>query len=153
VYALGKALGGGIVPASAVVADWSVMGVFTPGSHGSTFAGNPLACAIGRTVIALLRSGEIQDRSRYLGERLHTGLATLIGHGVSEVRGRGLWAGLQIDPSVGTGRAVSEMLLRRRVLTKETHGQTLRISPPLVIEEADLDWALTEISEAISDSI
>jgi ornithine--oxo-acid transaminase len=149
VFVLGKALGGGIVPVSAVVADWPVLGVFTPGSHGSTFAGNPLACAIGRAVVAMLRTGEFQERSRVLGARLHAGLAALAGHGVIEVRGRGLWAGLQLDPGVGTGRAVSEALMSRRILTKETHGQVLRASPSLVIEEHDVDWAVAEITDTI----
>ena len=137
------------MPLSAVVADWDVLGVFTPGSHGSTFAGNPLACAIGRTVVALLRTGELQERARALGDRLHTGLAPLVGHGTLDVRGRGLWAGIELDPSAGDGRAASEALLRRRVLTKETHGQTLRVSPPLVIEAADLDWAVEQIRETV----
>jgi ornithine--oxo-acid transaminase len=149
-FVLGKALGGGIVPASAVVADRSVLDVFTPGSHGSTFAGNPLACAIGRAVIELLQTGEVQERSKRLGHRLHSGLQDLVGRGAIEVRGRGLWAGIELDPSVGSGRAVSEALLRRRVLAKETHGQTLRISPSLLIADHDLDWALAQLADTIT---
>jgi ornithine--oxo-acid transaminase len=150
-FVLGKALGGGIVPASAVVADRFVLDVFTPGSHGSTFAGNPLACAIGRAVIEMLQTGEVQERSKRLGYRLHSELCALVGHGVTEVRGRGLWAGIQLDPSVGTGRAASQALLRRRVLAKETHGQTLRISPPLVITDQDLEWASAQIADTITN--
>ena len=148
VYVLGKALGGGIVPISAVAADHDVLGVFTPGSHGSTFAGNPLACAIGRAVVEMLRTGEMQERSRTLGARLHAALAGLVGRGVREVRGRGLWAGIELDPEL-SGRAASEALLRRRVLARETHGQTLRVAPPLVIEEADLDWAVEQIAATV----
>jgi ornithine--oxo-acid transaminase len=154
VYVLGKALGGGIVPVSAVVADWSVLGVLTPGSHGSTFAGNPLACAVGREVVAMLRTGEPQERSRRLGERLHAGLQPLIGHGVVDVRGRGLWAAIELDPALQvTGRAVCEALLGRRVLAKETHGTTLRVAPPLVIDDDDLDWAVAEIVETVTSFV
>ncbi len=150
---LGKALGGGILPVSAVVGDWPVVGVLTPGSHGSTFGGNPLACAVGREVVAMLGTGEIQERATVLGERLHAGLAGLVGHGAREVRGRGLWAGIELDPSIGTAREVSEALLQRRVLTKDTHGHTLRIAPPLVIDEPDLDWAIEQITEQITEAI
>jgi len=146
---LGKALGGGIVPVSAVVGDWSVVGVLTPGSHGSTFGGNPVACAVGREVVAMLGSGELQERAALLGARLHAGLAGLVGNGAIEVRGRGLWAGIELEPGLGSARSMSEALLRRRVLAKETHGSTLRIAPPLVIDETDLDWAIDRITEAI----
>lgn len=149
-FVLGKALSGGIVPVSAVAADWSVMGVLDPGSHGSTFGGNPLACAIGREVIAMLRTGEPQSRAAHLGARLHRALGALVGHGALEIRGRGLWAGIQLHPSAGTARAASEALLQRRVLTKDTHGQTLRVAPPLVIEEAELDWAVEQIAATLS---
>jgi ornithine--oxo-acid transaminase len=147
---LGKALGGGIVPSSAVVGDWDVLGVLTPGSHGSTFGGNPLACAVGREVVAMLRTGEYQERARTLGARLHAGLAECVGAGALAVRGRGLWAGIDVDPAVGSGRAVAERLLTRRVLAKDTHGRTLRIAPPLVIEAHELDWAIEQIAEELT---
>ena len=147
---LGKALGGGIVPLSAVVGSWDVMGVFSPGSHGSTFGGNPLACAIGRKVVAMLATGEYQRRSERLGAHLRARLHELIGRGVTDVRGRGLWAGLDLDPrAVPSARAVAELLMRRRVLTKEAHGHTLRLAPPLVIDEADLDWGLDRVIAVI----
>ncbi|WP_234425949.1 aspartate aminotransferase family protein, partial [Streptomyces kebangsaanensis] len=147
VYVLGKALGGGILPVSAVVSSREVLGVFRPGEHGSTFGGNPLACAVALEVIAMLRTGEFQARAARLGERLHRELGLLAGAGgrVRAVRGRGLWAGVDVDPALGTGREVSERLMDRGVLVKDTHGSTIRISPPLVIGEEDLDWGLDQL--------
>ncbi|MFF8838566.1 ornithine--oxo-acid transaminase [Streptomyces sp. NPDC015130] len=152
VYILGKALGGGVVPVSAVVADRSVLGVFRPGEHGSTFGGNPLACAVALEVIAMLRTGEYQERATELGEHLHAELGLLAGGGAVEaVRGRGLWAGVDIAPSRGTGREISEKLMERGVLVKDTHGSTIRIAPPLVISKEDLDWGLQQLREVLTD--
>ena len=142
IYVLGKALGGGIVALSAIAADADVLGVITPGSHGSTFGGNPLACAVGREVIALLRTGEFQRAARERGGHLSAGLEALIGRGVTAYRCRGLWAGVDIDPAVGSGRRLSEVLLERGVLAKDTHGSTIRLAPPLVASEADIDFLL-----------
>ncbi len=151
VYVLGKALGGGVVPVSAVVASREVLGVFHPGEHGSTFGGNPLACAVGLEVIAMLRTGEYQQRATELGEHLHHELGLLTGTGaVREVRGRGLWAGVDIDPAHGTGRQISEKLMARGVLVKDTHGSTIRIAPPLVITKEDLNWGLTQLRETLT---
>jgi ornithine--oxo-acid transaminase len=147
VYLLGKALGGGIVPLSAVVASREVLGVFRPGQHGSTFGGNPLACAIGREVIAMLRSGEFQERSAKLGVIFHSGLAALPAETVTEVRGRGLWAGVEFA-ALG-GREACERLAGHGVLAKDTHGTTIRLAPPLVISEEDLNWGLDRIAEAL----
>ncbi|MFF3711472.1 ornithine--oxo-acid transaminase [Streptomyces phaeochromogenes] len=145
-YVLGKALGGGVVPVSAVVSSREVLGVFRPGEHGSTFGGNPLACAVALEVIAMLRSGEYQRRATELGEHLHRELGQLAGSGrVTQVRGRGLWAGIDIDPVYGTGREISEKLMDRGVLVKDTHGSTIRIAPPLVISKEDLDWGLAQL--------
>ncbi len=149
VYLLGKALGGGVVPVSAVVADRDVLGVLTPGSHGSTFGGNPLAAAVGLEVVRMLAEGEMQARARELGARLHAGLSALIGHGVTAVRGAGLWAGIDIDPAVGTARDVCLRLLERGILAKDTHGQTVRLAPPIVIDEADLDLLVREFRAAV----
>ncbi len=149
-YILGKALGGGILPVSAVVSRREVMGVFTPGSHGSTFGGNPLAAAVGRAVVALLETGEFQARARELGEVLNRGLLELVGRGVVEVRCRGLWAGIDIDPALMTGREMSERLMRRGVLVKDTHGSTVRIAPPLVVEKDEIDWALEQFGDALT---
>ncbi|MFG2114003.1 ornithine--oxo-acid transaminase [Streptomyces sp. NPDC048718] len=152
VYILGKALGGGVVPVSAVVADRDVLGVFRPGEHGSTFGGNPLACAVGLEVVAMLRTGEYQQRATELGEHLHAELATLLGAGTVEaVRGRGLWAGIDIAPSHGTGREISERLMARDVLVKDTHGSTIRIAPPLVISKEDLDWGLEQLRVVLAE--
>ncbi len=148
-YTLGKALGGGILPVSAVVGRREVLGVLRPGEHGSTFGGNPLACAVGRAVVRLLATGEFQRRSRDLGEHLHARLGELVGHGVSEVRGRGLWAGVEIAPGGPSGREVSEALARRGVLCKETQESTLRIAPPLVISEQDLDSGIDAVVDVL----
>ncbi len=152
IYLLGKALGGGIVPLSAVVADADVLGVLHPGEHGSTFGGNPLAAAIGTTVISMLETGEYQTRSTELGNRLHTGLRSLIGHGVLGVRGLGLWAGVDIDPALGTGKQLSLALAERGVLVKDTHGSTLRFAPPLVITAEEIDWVVDQFAAALADA-
>lgn len=150
VYLLGKALGGGVVPVSAVVADRDVLGIFRPGQHGSTFGGNPLACAVALEVIAMLRTGEYQQRATELGEHLHRELNLMIGAGaVTAVRGRGLWAGVDVDPSRGTGREISEKLMELGVLVKDTHGSTIRIAPPLVISKEDLDWGLDQLRSVL----
>ncbi|MFE7160167.1 ornithine--oxo-acid transaminase [Streptomyces sp. NPDC057636] len=150
-YVLGKALGGGVVPVSAVVSNSEVLGVFKPGEHGSTFGGNPLACAVALEVIAMLRAGEFQQRAAELGEHLHAELGLLTGTGkVTQVRGRGLWAGVDIDPSYGTGREISEKLMARGVLVKDTHGSTIRIAPPLMISKEDLDWGLDQLRAVLA---
>jgi ornithine--oxo-acid transaminase len=147
-YLLGKALGGGIVPVSAMIANWPVLGVLQPGQHGSTFAGNPLACAVAREVIAMLRTGEYQARAAALGEIMHSRLAELPPSVVREVRGRGLWAGLEFTSL--PGRAAAERLAALGVLSKETHGTAIRLAPPLIISEDDLDWGLDRIEKALS---
>jgi ornithine--oxo-acid transaminase len=146
-YLLGKALGGGIVPVSAVVSTWPVLGVLQPGQHGSTFGGNPLACAVAREVIAMLRTGEYQARAAALGEKMHAGLAALPSGTVRAVRGRGLWAGVEFTSL--SGREVCERLAARGVLAKETHGNVIRLAPPLIISEDDLDWGLDRIADAV----
>nr|WP_155049485.1 ornithine--oxo-acid transaminase [Microbacterium sp. ZXX196] len=146
VYLLGKALGGGIVPVSAVVGDEDVLGVIGPGQHGSTFGGNPLAAAVGHAVVDMLATGEWQERARLLGAHLEKLLEPLVGHGITGVRVAGLWAGIDVDPSVGTGREVCERLLARGVLVKDTHGQTIRLAPPLTIRATELDWAVEQLS-------
>lgn len=148
-YLLGKALGGGIVPVSAVVGNADILGVLNPGEHGSTFGGNPLAAAVGSAVVALLETGEYQERARVLGARLGAGLDRLVGHGVLAVRTAGLWAGIDIDPSLATGREVCELLLTHGVLAKDTHGSTIRLAPPIVISEADIDFALTQLAAVL----
>ena len=148
-YTLGKALGGGILPVSAVAGRGDVLGVLKPGEHGSTFGGNPVACAVGRAVVKLLQTGEFQQRSTELGAHLHERLNALVGNGLSEVRGRGLWAGLDIAPGGPEGRAASEALATRGVLCKETHERTLRVAPPLVITREELDRGIDAIAEVV----
>ena len=149
VYLLGKALGGGIVPVSAVVSSQEILGVLTPGSHGSTFGGNPLACAVGRQVVRMLATGEYQERARVLGAQMHERLAALVGDGVVSVRGVGLWAGVDVDPTLGTGREVCERLLEHGVLAKDTHGSTIRLAPPLVATPDEIDWAIDQLALVI----
>jgi len=153
IYILGKALGGGLYPVSAIAADQEVLGLITPGSHGSTFGGNPLAAAIGREAIALLETGEFQERARRIGAVLGKGLESLVGNGVLEVRYRGLWAGVDVDPTLMSGRELCEALLRRGVLAKDTHGSTLRLAPPLVATEDDIAFLLNALREALDEAV
>ena len=148
VLVLGKALGGGIVPVSAVVAREEVMAPITPGSHGSTFGGNPFAAAVGAEVVAMLAEGEPQARARELGPTFLEGLRALEAPDVVEVRGRGLWAGVEIA-GARTGKECCYALLEQGVLAKETHETTLRFAPPLIISDAELDEALARIGRAL----
>ena len=149
IWILGKALGGGILPLSAIVADRDVMDVFTPGSHGSTFGGNPLACAVGTEVVRMLATGEWQDRAARLGDRLAEGLAALPAGALSGFRVRGLWAGIDIAGD-RTGRQVCEALLARGVLAKDTHGSTIRLAPPLVITEEEVDLLVDTLAQVLA---
>jgi len=153
VYILGKALGGGLYPVSAVAADRDVMEVFTPGSHGSTFGGNPLAATIGREVVAMLRTGEFQERAARLGSVMEQGLRALVGHGVLEVRCRGLWAGVDVDPALMSGRQLCEALLNRGVLARETHGSTIRLAPPLVATERHIEHLVDALKGVVTDAV
>lgn len=148
-YVLGKALGGGIMPLSAVVGNWDVLDVLTPGSHGSTFGGNPLACAVGMAVVELVRDGSLFARAAALEAPLRAALAPLVGHGVDAVRARGAWAGIDLSDLVGTARIVAEDLMHRGVLSKDTHGQTLRLSPPLTVSDEDLRWGMDRLAESV----
>jgi ornithine--oxo-acid transaminase len=151
VYLFGKALGGGILPVSAVVADTDVLGVIRPGQHGSTFGGNPLACAMGRTVVGMLADGPYLENARRLGEVLRARLKGLVGDGVVATRSIGLWAGIDVDPALAGGRELCERLLARGVLVKDTHGSTIRLSPPLSISEDDLGWGLDQLDAVLTD--
>ncbi|MFE1799913.1 MULTISPECIES: ornithine--oxo-acid transaminase [unclassified Streptomyces] len=149
VVLLGKALGGGIVPVSAVVARREVLEVLRPGEHGSTFGGNPLAAAVGSAVVELLETGEFQRRAEEAGVLLRDGLSALVGKGVRGFRARGLWAGVDIDPAIGTGREISESLMREGILVKDTHGSTIRLAPPLTITDEDLRMALGTLERVL----
>jgi ornithine--oxo-acid transaminase len=149
VYVLGKALAGGITPLSAVVADRDVLGVFRPGEHGSTFGGNPLACAVGLEVLKLLRTGEYQARSAELGTWLVDELRAVGIPHVREVRGRGLWIGIEMSPEARGARWVCERLMTDGVLAKDTHDTTIRLAPPLIVTRDELTWALGRIVPAL----
>jgi ornithine--oxo-acid transaminase len=148
-FILGKALGGGILPVSAVVSRRDVLGVLTPGSHGSTFGGNPLACAVAREVVALLQTGEYQDNAARMGARLARGLASLPSTQVAAVRTRGLWAGIDIAGG-RPARAVCERLLDLGVLSKDTHGSTIRLGPPLGVTAGEVDLLIDRLAEALA---
>ncbi len=151
VHLLGKALGGGILPVSAVVADEAVLGVLRPGQHGSTFGGNPLACAVGSAVVDLLSDPALLAHARELGRVLDRRLRALVGHGVAAVRTAGPWAGIDVDPRLGTGRDVCAALARHGVLAKDTHGATLRMSPPLVATVEEIDFAVDALAAVLAE--
>lgn len=150
---LGKALGGGLLPVSAFLADDKVMQVFTPGDHGSTFGGNPLACAVAMAALDVLEDEGLVEKSAHLGELLLTGLHQLAeaSSAVRAVRGRGLFAGIELDPCQTDARKLAEALLEKGVLTKDTHGTVLRLAPPLVINEEELMWGLARITEVLNN--
>ncbi|GAA2670086.1 ornithine--oxo-acid transaminase [Streptomyces violaceolatus] len=150
VVLLGKALGGGIVPVSAVVGRRDVLGVLHPGEHGSTFGGNPLAAAVGTAVVELLETGAFQRRAAELGAVLREGLAALVGRGVVGFRARGLWAGVDVDPALGSGREISERLMREGILAKDTHGSTIRLAPPLTVTAEELTGALGTLEKVLT---
>jgi ornithine--oxo-acid transaminase len=148
---LGKALGGGLLPVSAFVARREVMDVFTPGSHGSTFGGNPLAAAIGLEALAVIADEGLVERSRVLGDHMLARLRAIRSPVLKDVRGRGLWAGAEINPHFATARQACEALLAMGVLSKETHQTVVRLAPPLVIAPEDLDLALDRFAEVVLD--
>jgi len=151
VYILGKALGGGVVPISAVVADRQVLGVFEPGSHGSTFGGNPLACAVAREALHVVVDEGLAERTQNLGERFRTRLGQIVGNGIVQtVRGRGLLNAVEINPRAGTARRFCERLQAAAILAKETHNTIIRFAPPLTITDEELGWALDTICGILS---
>jgi ornithine--oxo-acid transaminase len=148
VVILGKALGGGMLPVSAVVSSREIMSTFRPGSHGSTFGGNPLAAAVGRAVVRLLQDGTYLKRAVDLGGHLR-GLLNDADLRVTAIRSRGLWFGLDLEEGLGDAHSVVERLAQAGVLCKDTHGRTIRLSPPLVVERDDLDWAVEQIKSVL----
>lgn len=148
---LGKALGGGILPVSAVVGRGDVLEVLRPGEHGSTFGGNPLALAVGRAAIALLRTGGMQARSTELGTHMNARLTAEAPSSVKEVRGIGLWAGVEVHPQYAPVRPAALQALAEGVIVKDTHATTLRLAPPIVIDKTDLDRGLDVILAALHD--
>ena len=146
---LGKALGGGILPVSLFLARREVMQVFTPGDHGSTFGGNPLAASVGLEALNILVEEELPRRSAELGAYLLDSLQQIDSPLIKEVRGRGLFIGIDIEPSLATARSVCTALMDRGLLSKETHETVVRLAPPLVISKAEIDWAITQIQEVL----
>ena len=148
---LGKALGGGLLPVSALVGTDNLMQVFSPGDHGSTFGGNPLASAVALAALEVLEEERLVARSRELGEWLLAELKRIESPLVTAVRGRGLFIGIEVDPAKTTARAVVDRLLARGILSKDTHGTVVRIAPPLNVPREALVWAVGEIRAALRD--
>jgi ornithine--oxo-acid transaminase len=146
---LGKALGGGLYPVSLVLGDTEVMALLEPGSHGSTFGGNPLAAAVGRAALEVLIDEELIENSARMGELLRTGLARIRHPAIKDIRGRGLFIGLELDAAQTRGRAVSEALLERGILARETHGTVLRLAPPLIIGPPEIEQLLSTLPEVL----
>lgn len=148
---LGKALGGGILPVSMFLARREVMDVFTPGDHGSTFGGNPLAAAVGLEALNIIVEDDLALCSAQRGDYMLSKLRKIDSPLISDVRGRGLFIGVEIDPALASARTVCEALMTRGLLSKETHSTVLRLAPPLIIEEAEIDWAITQIGEVLAE--
>jgi len=142
---LGKALGGGVYPVSAVLADRAIMGLFRPGDHGSTFGGNPLAAAVGEASLDVIVDERLAARAAELGDYLLAQLRTLRSGSIAQIRGRGLLVGIKIAARAGTARTFAERLLELGVLSKDTHDQVIRLAPPLIIEEPEIDWLVDRL--------
>jgi ornithine--oxo-acid transaminase len=148
---LGKALGGGLIPVSLFLARQEVMDVFAPGDHGSTFGGNPIAAAVGLAALDTLIEERLVERAAMLGPRLLSRLAAINNPLVREVRGRGLFVGVEVDATKVQAGMVAERLLRAGVLTKDTHRNTIRFAPPFIINETEIDWAVDRVAEVLSE--
>jgi len=153
IFILGKALGAGIVPLSAVVSSREILSVFTPGDHGSTFGGNPLAAAVGRKVVEVLAEGTYQARAKELGDYLFEKLGSLQTDAIKEIRGRGLWVGIEMHKEAGTASQYCKKLLERGLLCKDTHEQVIRLAPPLVITREEIDWAFERLEEVLTQPL
>jgi ornithine--oxo-acid transaminase len=147
---IGKALSGGCYPVSAVLSDKAVLGVFNPGDHGSTFGGNPLGAAIARESLRVLIEEKLVENSFALGNYFAEKLRAIASKHVKEIRGRGLFIGVELHPEAGGARRFCEALMQRGILCKETHTHVIRFAPPLVIKKEEIDWALAHVSEVLS---
>jgi ornithine--oxo-acid transaminase len=150
VLIVGKALGGGCYPISGILSSQRIMSVFTPGDHGSTFGGNPLASAIGIAALGVIRDEKLPERAAELGAFFKKRLTELRSPHVKEIRGKGLLLGVYVKESSGTARPFCEALMKEGILAKETHGQVIRFAPPLVIAREDLEWAITKIEKVLA---
>ena len=148
---LGKALGGGLLPVSLFLARREVMQVFSPGDHGSTFGGNPIAAAVGLAALDMLIEEGLVERSARLGAHLLARLRAIENPVIREVRGRGLFAGVELDRDSASAATVATKLLQAGVLTKNTHRNTIRFAPPLIIEEAQIDWVTDRVAEVLDE--
>ena len=148
---LGKALGGGVLPVSMFLARRDVMEVFRPGDHGSTFGGNPLGAAVGLEALNILVDEKLPERSAEMGAYLKSELETIRSPLIAEIRGKGLFIGIEIDAKLGSARAVCEALMERGLLSKETHETVVRLAPPLIISKEQIDWAVTQIREVLAE--
>jgi len=146
---IGKALSGGLYPASCIVADDAVMSVFTPGVHGSTYGGNPIAAAVCRTALRVLQQEGMIENSAELGAYFLQRLQQLESPHIKEVRGRGLWIGIELHPEAGGARRFCEAMESDGLLCKETHDHVIRCAPPLIITRDELDWALERLEKAL----
>ena len=150
VMIVGKALSGGFYPVSAVLADKSLLGLFKPGEHGSTFGGNPLGAAVARAALRVIREEKLSERAQQLGEYFMEQLAEIPSPHVKEVRGKGLLIGVELKPEAGGARRFCESLQSKGILAKETHEHVIRFAPPLVIDRETIDWALPSIREVLN---
>jgi ornithine--oxo-acid transaminase len=146
---LGKALGGGMFPVSAAISSKSIMSVIRPGEHGSTFGGNPLACAVGIASLDVLIDEKMDRRAEVLGRRFREGLRAIRSDRIKDIRGVGLLNAVEIKKSAGTARNYTEKLMKLGVLAKDTHGQTIRFAPPLVVKEREIDWMVGLIKKVL----
>jgi ornithine--oxo-acid transaminase len=146
---IGKALSGGMYPVSAVLADRNVLGVFGPGDHGSTYGGNPLACAVSREALRVLVDEHLPERAAELGEYLMARLREIESPYVRQIRGKGLWVGIVLEPEAGGARRFCEALMQKGILAKETHWNIIRLAPPLVITEDEIDWAVERFADVL----
>jgi ornithine--oxo-acid transaminase len=147
---IGKALAGGFYPVSAVLADEAILGLFTPGEHGSTFGGNPLAAAVARAALRVIREEKLSERSLELGEYFMEQLSEIPSPHVKEVRGKGLLIGVELKPEAGGARRFCEAMQAMGILAKETHDNVIRFAPPLVIDKETIDWALPSIRDVLN---
>ncbi|MCK5425619.1 MAG: ornithine--oxo-acid transaminase, partial [Emcibacter sp.] len=148
---VGKALSGGVYPVSAILTSDEIMDVFTPGIHGSTFGGNPLGAAIGLAALKVIEDENLAVRSHILGDYLMRKLQTIQSNKIVEIRGRGLFIGIELNKSLGGARSYCEALMEKGILCKETHDHVIRLTPPLVIENEHIDWIVDKIAEVLKD--
>ena len=149
IVTIGKALAGGMYPVSAVLASREILGLFQPGDHGSTFGGNPLACAVARESLRVLVDEHLSERAAQLGEYLMECLHKIESPHIKQIRGKGLWVGIVLKPEAGGARRFCEALMARGLLCKETHWNVIRLAPPLIITEEEIDWAIERLTEVL----